>query len=34
MHALRTSTGDGKEDLVIQHPSATGPGRLNILMAR
>ena len=25
---------DGKEDLVIQHPSATGPGRLNILMAR
>ena len=25
---------DGKEDLVIQHPSATGPGRVNILMAR
>ncbi len=25
---------DGKEDLVIQHPSATGPGRLSILMAR
>ena len=25
---------DGKEDLVIQHPSATGPGRISILMAR
>lgn len=25
---------DGKEDLVIQHPSATGPGRMHILMAR
>ena len=25
---------DGREDLVIQHPSATGPGRISILMAR
>ncbi|MYA18254.1 MAG: VCBS repeat-containing protein [Gammaproteobacteria bacterium] len=25
---------DGKEDLVIQHPSAKGPGRISILMAQ
>ncbi len=31
---LRDLDHDGKEDLVIQHPSATGPGRILILMAQ